>query len=175
MLHSMTTKPLSPSSPTGRAAVDLPRAFTSSAYASLRTFKRDGSPVDCPIWFAWSDDGRTIWFRSKTDTMKVRRLRRDERIELRPSNWRGAVRADAPVLVGVARVLNDGDAEARDAEIHLHRRYGWQWYTMPLFRIPGTHTVKLDLSLLDKIRIIRAKRPLPDSSLVGISLASTQG
>lgn len=148
----------------------LPPAFTTSTYASLRTFKRDGSPVDCPIWFAWSDDGETIWFRSKTDTMKVRRLRRDERVELRPANWRGVVPAGAPVLHGVARVLNDADTETRHAEIHLHQRYGWQWYTMPLFRIPGTHTAKHDLSLIEKLRIIRAQHPLPDSSIVSIDL-----
>jgi hypothetical protein len=42
---------------------------------------------------------------------------------------------------------------------------------MPLFRIPGTHTAKHELSLLDKLRIIRAQRPLPDSSIVAIDLA----
>ena len=141
-----------------------------SAYASLRTTKRDGTTSDCPIWFAWSDDGETIWFRSKTDALKVRRLRRDAHVELRPSTWRGGVRADAPALQGTARVLDQTDPEARDAEIHLHRRYGWQWYTMPLFRIPGTHTAKHDLSLLEKVRIIRARRPLPDSSIIAVDL-----
>ena len=169
----MATDTTSPSSPAIPASV--PQALARADYASLRTYRRDGTPVDCPIWFAWSDDGATIWFRSKTDSMKVRRLRRDGRVELRPCTWRGTVRADAPTVHGTARVLDETDDEAQVAEVHLRRRYGWQWYTMPLFRIPGTHTAKQDLSLREKLRIIRAQRPLPDSSLVAIRLGAGGG
>ena len=70
---------------------DLPPALRQARYARLRTFRRDGSPVDCPVWFAASPDGSTVWFRSKTDTAKVRRLRRDPRVELTPADWRGRV------------------------------------------------------------------------------------
>lgn len=59
-------------------------------YISLRTFKKDGSPVDTPVWFA-TLDGKLIVFTDGT-SYKVKRLRRDARVEVAPCDVRGGVR-----------------------------------------------------------------------------------
>lgn len=150
--------------------IDLPPAFLRSKYMSLRTYRRDGTPIDCPVWFAWSGDAARVWFRSRADVAKLRRIARHPQVELRPCSWRGVVRADGPVLAGLARVLDpvtDGAVMA-EAELALHRRYGWQWYSLHLFRLPFTHTVKVEMTLREKLATIRAQRPIEDSRLVEI-------
>lgn len=152
--------------------IDLPPAFLRSKYMSLRTYRRDGTAIDCPVWFAWSDDVAQVWFRSRTDVGKLRRIARQPRVELRPCNWRGVVRADGPVLVGSARALDPGTdgAAMAEAELALHRRYGWQWYSLHLFRLPFTHTVKVEMTLREKLATIRAQRPIEDSRLVVVAI-----
>ena len=49
------------------------------SYINLRTFKRDGTGVDTPVWFAESD-GKLYVF-TEGDAYKVKRLRRDARTE----------------------------------------------------------------------------------------------
>jgi len=149
----------------------LPDALTKARYASLRTFRGDGRPVDCPVWFTWSDDETTVWFRSKADTPKIRRIEVDGSVELRPCSWRGVVRPGAAVVTGTAAVVDPAAAAAATAEGRLRDRYGWQWYTTPLFRIPFTHTSKLDLPLRQKLHLIRTRQSHDGSCLVAVTVA----
>lgn len=140
-----------------------------SRYASLRSFTRDGRAIDTPIWFAL--DGDRLWFRSKQDTHKIRRLTRDPRVELRPCTWRGAVIGDT-VIPGTARVLPRD--EAAGAERRLAHRYGWQWNLMPLIQIPGTGTVPMDLTMRGRWQHWRATELWPGSCIVECELAGGQ-
>jgi PPOX class probable F420-dependent enzyme len=151
----------------------VPPDLARARYVSLRTFRRDGTPVDCPVWFAASDDGSTIWFRSKADTAKVRRLSARPDVELRPCSWRGVVGPGAAVVRGTAHVLPDDDPAAIEGEQRLSRRYGWQWYTTPLFRIPFTHTTKVDLPLRRKLQLARDRQRLPGSCLVAVTVTTS--
>ena len=157
--------------------IDLPPAFLRSKYMSLRTYRRDGTSIDCPVWFAWSDDAAQVWFRSRADVAKLRRIALQPRVELRPCNWRGVARPDAPVLAGSSRVLDPvtDRAVTAEAEAALHRRYGWQWYSLHLFRLPFTHTVKVDMTLGEKLATIRAQRPIEDSRLVMVAIDDRSG
>jgi PPOX class probable F420-dependent enzyme len=87
-------------------------------YISLTTFKRDGTPVSTPVWVA-SDDGRRLLVWSATKTWKVRRLRRDGRVLVAPSTFRGRERG--PRLGGRARLIQDPGIDEL-----LRRKYGWQ-------------------------------------------------
>jgi uncharacterized protein len=87
-------------------------------YISLTTFKRDGTPVSTPVWVT-SDDGRRLLVWSATKTWKVRRLRRDARVLVAPSNFRG--RESGRRLGGRARLIPDPGIDQL-----LRRKYGWQ-------------------------------------------------
>lgn len=166
MTHAAPSTP-----PPTVAETALPGALTKARYASLRTFRADGRAVDCPVWFTWSDDETTIWFRSKADTAKIRRIEVDGSVELRPCTWRGVVRPGAVVVTGNAVVVDPAADAATTAERRLSDRYGWQWYTTPLFRIPFTHTSKLDLSLRQKLHLIRTRQSHGGSCLVAVTIA----
>jgi uncharacterized protein len=87
-------------------------------YISLTTFKRDGTPVSTPVWVV-SDDGERLLVWSGARTWKVRRLRRDPRVLVAASGFRGRERGAR--VEGVARVIDDpGLGEL------LRRKYGWQ-------------------------------------------------
>jgi PPOX class probable F420-dependent enzyme len=134
-------------------------------YLSLRTFRRDGRAVDVPVWFVL-DDGR-LWFRTKSDTAKVRRIERNASVEVRASDWRGrATTADG--LHGTARVL--AGEEAEQANRRLHRRYGWKWNSFPLVQIPGTNTVKMELSWKQRWHHLRSTSLWPGSCIVEVTL-----
>jgi PPOX class probable F420-dependent enzyme len=87
-------------------------------YCLLVTYRRDGTPVPTPVWFAL--DGERLVFESDSDAGKVKRLRRDGRVRVAPCTSRGRP-LSAPVEA-IARIL-DPD-EARAAERALAERYG---------------------------------------------------
>lgn len=93
-------------------------------YVRFTNFKRDGTAVSTPVWFARHGDEYV--FTSNPDVGKVKRLRRDPAVEIAESDVRGRVRAGAPVFGGTARLLTDAD-EIRAAERTLARKYGVQW------------------------------------------------
>src|SRR5215207_3910977 len=99
------------------AAADHPLAR--SRYVSLTTFRRTGTPVATPVWFAPSlhDDPSLFAVITVDDTGKTKRLGHTERVELRACDVRGAVALGSPTYVGTARVVRDvsGVASVRRA------------------------------------------------------------
>ncbi|ORW97408.1 PPOX class F420-dependent oxidoreductase [Mycolicibacter terrae] len=132
-------------------------------YALLRSFRRDGSAVDTPIWFAL--DGDTVVFRTKIGP-KTRRLALRPDVELVPCDYRGRCRPDAAPVAGRATILGGDEAEA--ANRTLHRRYGWQWNVIPMIPVPGVTHVHRELSVREKLRRIRTRTLWPDSAIVRV-------
>lgn len=107
-----------------------------SRFALLRTFRRDGTPVDTPIWFT-ADGDHTVVFRTKKGP-KTARLDANPDIELTACDYRGRI-TDPATVRGKASILTGG--EAQRANLALRRRYGWQWNIVPLLTIPGVTNV----------------------------------
>ncbi len=137
--------------------------LTRTRYALLRSYKKNGEPVDTPIWFAVEDN--SIVFRTKRGP-KTARLRAHPRVELAACDYRGRKLSRAGVFTGTATVLDD--AAAADANRVLHRRYGWQWNVVPLIRIPGVTQVHAGLPLREKWRRARNRDVWDDSAIVRI-------
>lgn len=134
-----------------------------SRYALLTTFRRDGTGVDTPIWFAL--DGSRLLFRTKLGP-KTRRLAARPDVELTACDHRGRINATAPTVTGRATTLAGSEAEA--ANTLLHRRYGWQWNIVPLIKIPGVTNVTGDLCLREKLRRARTRAVWPDFAIVRV-------
>ncbi|MGB3893279.1 MAG: PPOX class F420-dependent oxidoreductase [Mycolicibacter sinensis] len=134
-------------------------------YALLRSFCRDGSAVDTPIWFAL--DGDTVVFRTKIGP-KTRRLALRPDVELVPCDYRGRCRPGTVTVAGRATILSGDEAEA--ANRRLHRRYGWQWNVIPMIQVPGVTNVHRDLPLREKLRRARSRTLWPDSAIVAVAL-----
>jgi len=112
-------------------------------YASLRTFRGDGTWVETPVWFARESDH--LYLRTGSATAKIRRIQRDPRVELRASDYRGRYREGAAVVTGTATIADEH--EQRHAEALLKERYGWQWNVVPLIPLPGLSNPHPDLSV----------------------------
>ncbi|GBG38524.1 PPOX class F420-dependent oxidoreductase [Mycobacterium montefiorense] len=140
--------------------------LTDARYALLRSFRRDGTPADTPIWFAM--DGDALVFRTKIGP-KTKRLAARPDIELRACDYRGRVRKDAAPMAGRAALLSGADAERGNRL--LHERYGWQWNIVPLLKIPGVTNVHRDLALREKLRRARDRGVWADSAIVRVDLA----
>ena len=94
--------------------------FADREYAVLVTFRRDGTPVPTPVWFALVDERHFV---AGTDerTAKVRRIQNDPRVRVFPSDPRG--KPLGPAVEGTARVVEAVDERER-AEQALNRKYG---------------------------------------------------
>ena len=135
-------------------------------YALLRTYRRDGTAVDTPIWF----DGHTnsVVFRTKMGP-KTKRLTARPEVELAPCDYRGQLDNHAKTFTGQATIL--AGIEAEEANRALHRRYCWQWNIVPLLKIPGVTNVHRGLPLREKLRRARDRNVWPDSAIVRIDFA----
>jgi PPOX class probable F420-dependent enzyme len=99
-------------------------------YISLTTFKRDGTAVSTPVWVV-SDDQRRLLVWSGAKSWKVRRLRRNPRVLVAGSTFRGRERGQR--FAGRARVVPDPGIDAL-----LRRKYGWQKRALDLFKRRST-------------------------------------
>lgn len=134
-------------------------------YSLLRTFRRDGTPVDTPVWFGL--DGDALLFRTKVGP-KTKRLNATRRVELTACDYRGRVFPGATTVAGHATVLSG--AEAERANRLLRERYGWQWNIVPLVKVPGVPNVHQDLCVREKLRRVRQRGVWPDSVIVQVKL-----
>jgi PPOX class probable F420-dependent enzyme len=107
--------------------------------------------VETPIWFA--RELEHLYLRTGEASAKIRRIRRDSRVELRPSDYRGRYADDAPVVFGTAGICDE--EERRHGETCLKERYRWQWNVIPMIPLPGLSNRDPDLTL--KERITRAR------------------
>jgi len=102
-------------------------------YMSLSTFRRSGTEVATPVWFA-TVGGRLYVF-TASDSGKVKRLRHASRARVAPSDARGRVQGawrDA-----TARFVTESSAIER-AHAALRTKYGWRmWLADLLSRLTG--------------------------------------
>jgi PPOX class probable F420-dependent enzyme len=94
-------------------------ALADEKYISLTTFKQDGTPVATPVWVV-SDDGQRLLVWTGLQTWKVKRLRRDPRVIVSASDFRGRTRGAAHE--GVGRLLDVPQGSL--VEPLLNRKYG---------------------------------------------------
>ncbi|MXP19811.1 PPOX class F420-dependent oxidoreductase [Gordonia sp. HNM0687] len=88
-------------------------------YVLLTTFRKDGTPKPTPIWAAMDGGRMVVW--TETESWKVKRIRRDNRVEVQACDARGKKRRGAAVT-GTAEILDAAGTE-RAREL-IGRKYG---------------------------------------------------
>jgi PPOX class probable F420-dependent enzyme len=142
-------------------------SLRASRYAQLRTYRRDGRPVDTPIWFHL--DGTTLVFRTKIGP-KTKRITNNPQVELQVCDYKGRVPESAATLTGQAVVLAGADAERANQQ--LRARYGWQYNLVPLLHLPGVKNVDAGLPLREKWQRLRNPNVWPESAIVRVDLTA---
>lgn len=94
--------------------------FARARYLNLETYKRDGTPVRTPLWFAAGDDGRTLYAFTLAESGKVKRIRRDGRARIAPCDFRGNPRG---TWVSAETRLVENEDDIRLAHRLLDRKY----------------------------------------------------
>lgn len=79
----------------------IPAEIHSQKYISLATFRKDGTAVRTPVWFAESD-GKLV-FMTRNDMWKYKRIRNNPCVTVGPCTVRGKI--TGPEFKGTARVL----------------------------------------------------------------------
>lgn len=99
----------------------VPAQVAAAKYVSLTTFKKDGTGVRTPIWFAESSD--KLVFMTRNDSWKYKRIRNNPRVSVAPCTMRGKV--TGPEFPGRARILPP--EEWPTARAVMRRKY-WLMY-----------------------------------------------
>lgn len=90
-------------------------------YMNLTTYRKYGSEVTRPVWFA--ADGDTLYFITVEQSGKVTHIRNDERVFVSPSDARGNPLSDERAA-GAATIYPEGDPTAKKANRALNAKYG---------------------------------------------------
>src|SRR6478672_8660950 len=93
-------------------------------YLSLTSFKRDGTGVPTPVWFA-SDDSHLL-VETDADSYKVKRIRRDPHVRVALCDARG--RRHGESVEADARILSEDERER--VERLLTQKYRIDRYTI---------------------------------------------
>lgn len=99
-----------------------------AAYLNLVTFRKTGTEVRTPVWFA-EQDGLLYLF-SNGSAGKVKRLRNSSRARVAPCDVRGKVLGEWQEAE--AHLLSEPEVERR-AHAALRRKYGWQMASLDFF------------------------------------------
>lgn len=99
--------------------------LASEPYISLATFRKNGTEVAVPVWFAILDG--KLYVVTDGTSAKVKRIRATRRIRVAPCNVRGTVRGTW--RDGKARIVSERALIER-AHAALRQKYGWQMWLL---------------------------------------------
>jgi PPOX class probable F420-dependent enzyme len=119
--------------------------FAAAKYISLETFRKTGTGVRTPVWFAADPAApQKFYVYSEADAGKVKRIRNNAHVRVAPCNMRGIVRG--AWVDGQARLI-DG-AEADKGQDLLRGKYGWMKRTGDFFsRVMGHKQALLQITI----------------------------
>jgi len=91
--------------------------FAGQNYLNLESYRKDGTGVCTPVWFAEGDG--LLYAYTLADSYKVKRICNNPRVRVAPCNYKGALKGDW--VSASARILDE--AGARRAHELLNRKY----------------------------------------------------
>lgn len=107
----------------------IPSDIAEAKYVALKSFRKSGEAVITPVWIVHENDELFIF--TQGDSGKVKRIRRDGRVEIAPSSMRGTVKGEWQT--GVAQV-EDSPAAVDHVIDLLERKYGLEYKLFVLFK-----------------------------------------
>jgi uncharacterized protein len=93
--------------------------FSNEKYINLETYRRNGQPVQTPVWFVI--DGRTLYIRTDMSSGKVKRAKNNPHVRITPCNIRGQPKGKW--MDGEMRMASI-TSESEKANQLLNQKYG---------------------------------------------------
>jgi PPOX class probable F420-dependent enzyme len=94
--------------------------FVGAKYLNLESYRKNGTPVQTPLWFA--QEGDALYVYSLASTGKVKRIRRNAQVRVAPCVFRGQPTGE---WVEATASIEDAEGAARGHRL-LRQKYGWQ-------------------------------------------------
>ncbi|WP_406831753.1 PPOX class F420-dependent oxidoreductase [Pedococcus sp. KACC 23699] len=104
-------------------------ALGDEKFVSLTTFRRSGVGVPTPVWVGREGDALVVT--TPAGSGKVKRLRNDDRVEIRPCSRRGVVADGAPRITAAAQLV-EGPEAMRRLDAVLKPKYGAEYRVVML-------------------------------------------
>jgi uncharacterized protein len=95
--------------------------FEGEKVISLETYRNNGQPVRTPVWFL-KEDG-VLYVHTDNSTGKVKRIRRNPKVRLAPSHFRGKPKAD---YVDARAELETNPGAVEKYRSQIYKKYGFQ-------------------------------------------------
>jgi PPOX class probable F420-dependent enzyme len=85
----------------------IPSEIQGQKYIQLTTFRKNGSAVPTPVWFAEDKDNGKLYLKTRADSGKTKRIRNNPQVRVAPCTIRGKV--TGPEFSASARILPPED------------------------------------------------------------------
>jgi len=95
--------------------------FDGEKVISLETYRRNGDPVRTPVWFL-EEDG-ILYVHTDASTGKVKRIRRNPKVRVAPSHFRGKPKAD---YIDARAELETRPEAVEKYHSQIYKKYGVQ-------------------------------------------------
>jgi PPOX class probable F420-dependent enzyme len=73
-------------------SVPMTQAFETAKYMNIETYRRSGEAIRTPVWFV--ESGGLLFFMTRMDSGKVKRLRHNVEVQVAPCKMNGDVTGD---------------------------------------------------------------------------------
>jgi len=95
--------------------------FQGEKVISLETYRRNGEPVRTRVWFL--EENRILYVHTDDSTGKVKRIRRNPKVRLAPSHFRGKPKAD---YIDARAELETRPEVVEKYHSQIYKKYGVQ-------------------------------------------------
>ena len=95
--------------------------FQGEKVISLETYRRNGEPVRTPVWFL--EENGILYVHTDDSTGKVKRIRRNPKVRLAPSHFRGKPKAE---YIDAQAELETSPATVDEYHSKIYKKYGLQ-------------------------------------------------
>lgn len=88
---------------------------------SLETYRMNGEPVRTPVWFL--EENGTLFVHTDDSTGKVKRIRRNPKVRVAPSYFRGKPKAE---YIEARAELETNPGTVKEFYSQIYKKYGLQ-------------------------------------------------
>ncbi len=122
------------------------KQFKNQEFLNIETFRKNGSGVKTPVWFAQEGDRLYIW--TVGDSGKIKRIHNNRQVNIAPCKRFGKVTGE---WMAAQASVDDSVAAVQHVEVLLSRKLGFQFTLFHLIdrlmdRWKGSHRVCVKIS-----------------------------
>ena len=95
--------------------------FEGERVISLESYRKNGEPVRTPVWFL--EENGVLYVHTDDSTGKVKRIRRNPKVRVAPSHFRGKPKAE---YIDAWAELESSPGTVESYHSKIYKKYGWQ-------------------------------------------------